>query len=94
METGLWRAWPEPVWGNLQVLGSGRGVQSQQGEPGSLAQSHASHATDPRAPLTYPNSGYLGFLECWVGRLSFLEGLRRLKEHNLGNIWLKCLKFQ
>lgn len=29
-----------------------------------------------------------------MGQLSFLEGLRRLKKHNLSNVWLKCLKFQ
>lgn len=46
------------------------------------------------ASLTYPNNGYLGFPEHLVGQLSFLEGLRRLKKHNLSNVWLKCLKFQ
>lgn len=84
---------PKPVCsrlGNLQALGSGRGVQSQQGEPGSLAESLSMPPLPQSqvASLTYPNSGYLGFLECRVGQLSFHESLRRLKEHNLGNIWL------
>lgn len=29
-----------------------------------------------------------------MGQLSFLEALRRLKKHNLSNVWLKCLMFQ